>query len=73
MVTAFPDIVVKPLHKDVEFMVLACDGIWDCKTSDQVVQYFKKELPVNGSSKDIHLTCHNLLDEICPATFEEMR
>ena len=41
MVTSFPDVVVKPFHKDVEFMVLACDGIWDCKTSDQVVQYFK--------------------------------
>ena len=41
MVTSFPDVVVKPFHKDVEFMVLACDGIWDCKTSDQVIQYFK--------------------------------
>lgn len=37
MVTAFPDVVVKPLHKDVEFLILACDGIWDCKTSDQAV------------------------------------
>ena len=34
MVTAYPDVVIKPLHKDVEFIVLACDGIWDCKTSD---------------------------------------
>ena len=34
MVTAYPDVVVKPMHKDVEFIVLACDGIWDCKTSD---------------------------------------
>lgn len=34
MVTAFPDVVVRPFHKEVEFMVLACDGIWDCKTSD---------------------------------------
>jgi serine/threonine protein phosphatase PrpC len=37
MVTAYPDVVVKSFHKDVEFMVLACDGIWDCKTSDQVI------------------------------------
>ena len=37
MVTAYPDVVVRPFHKDVEFMVLACDGIWDCKTSDQVI------------------------------------
>ena len=41
MVTAYPDVVIKPMHKDVEFIILACDGIWDCKTSDQVIQYFK--------------------------------
>lgn len=34
MVTSYPDVVIKPLHKDVEFIILACDGIWDCKTSD---------------------------------------
>ena len=34
MVTSYPDVVVKPLHKDIEFIILACDGIWDCKTSD---------------------------------------
>ena len=33
-VTAVPEIVVKPLHKDIKFLVLACDGIWDCKTSE---------------------------------------
>lgn len=73
MVTAFPDVVVKPLHKDVEFVVLACDGIWDCKTSDQVIDYFRTVLPMYGSStKDIPSTNHKLLDEICPSTFEEM-
>ena len=74
MVTAYPDVVVKPFHKDVEFVVLACDGIWDCKTSDQVVQYFKQQLPVFGTSlKEMQKPNHDLLDEICPNTFEEMR
>lgn len=54
MVTSFPDVTVKPFHKDVEFLILACDGIWDCKTSDQVVQYYKQSLVQYGqSSKDI--------------------
>ena len=74
MVTSFPDVVVKPFHKDVEFLVLACDGIWDCKTSAEVIQYYRSSLPQYGLSvKDIHNSNHNLLDEICPATFEEMR
>lgn len=50
MVTAYPDVVVRPLHKDVEFIILACDGIWDCRTSDQVVQFFKELLPVHGTN-----------------------
>jgi serine/threonine protein phosphatase PrpC len=74
MVTSYPDVVVKPFHKDVEFIVLACDGIWDCKTSDQVIQYFKQQLPSHGSSlKDIQNTTHALFDELCPNTFDEMR
>jgi len=36
-VTVWPDIQVKPVHKELEFMIIACDGIWDCKTSDQAV------------------------------------
>jgi len=74
MVTAYPDVVIKQFHKDVEFMVLACDGIWDCKTSDQVIQYYKQQLPKNGTAlKDIHNCNHILVDDICPDTFEEMR
>ena len=74
MVTAYPDVVCMPLHKDVEFIILACDGIWDCKSSDQVIQYFKQLLPVHGTSnKEVHLCNHKLLDEICPDTFDEMR
>ena len=42
MVTAYPDIVVKPFHKDVEFIILACDGIWDCKTSEEVIKYMRQ-------------------------------
>ena len=33
MVTAYPDISVERLGADCEFIILACDGIWDCMTS----------------------------------------
>ena len=32
-VSAIPDITVTPLTKDVKFMVLATDGVWDCNSS----------------------------------------
>ena len=33
MVTAFPEIVIETLRPDHDFMIIACDGIWDCMTS----------------------------------------
>lgn len=33
MVTAFPEVVVEQLRPDHDFMIIACDGIWDCLTS----------------------------------------
>jgi len=37
MVTSFPDVTVKQMHNSVELIVLACDGIWDCLTSAEVI------------------------------------
>jgi len=73
LVTVFPDITVSKLHKGIEFLILACDGVWDCKTSAQVIQYYKRQLPINGTSLGkIKLVNHNLLNDICPDTFEEI-
>ena len=36
-VTAFPDIIVERRTVDDEFIVLACDGIWDVMSSQEVV------------------------------------
>jgi len=33
MVTAVPEIMVEQLRPDHDFMIIACDGIWDCLTS----------------------------------------
>ena len=35
--TAFPEIRAFERHADDEFVVLACDGIWDVMSSQQVV------------------------------------
>jgi len=33
VVTAFPDVKTMPITNDTEFILLACDGIWDVMTS----------------------------------------
>ena len=39
IITAEPDISITDLNKDAQFVVLACDGIWDVKTNQEVVDF----------------------------------
>ncbi|KAF9572605.1 Protein phosphatase 2C 2 [Mortierella alpina] len=59
IVTANPVIVEHKLTEDDEFLVLACDGIWDCMTSQEVITYVRK-----GISEKIPLDvlCENTMD-----------
>ncbi|KAG0294764.1 Protein phosphatase 2C 2 [Dissophora globulifera] len=42
VVTPNPTIVEHKLVDDDEFLVLACDGIWDCMSSQEVVTFVRK-------------------------------
>ncbi|GMM36174.1 type 2C protein phosphatase [Saccharomycopsis crataegensis] len=43
IVTAFPDIIEHTLdYAHDEFIILACDGIWDCLTSQQCVELVRR-------------------------------
>ena len=46
MITSLPDIKKLELNDDDEFMVLACDGIWNSMSSQEVVDYVKERLYV---------------------------
>lgn len=39
MVTCVPEVVVETIRPDHDFMIIACDGIWDCLTSQQAVDF----------------------------------
>lgn len=39
MITAEPDIKQVTLNADDEFIILACDGIWDCLTNEEAVKF----------------------------------
>ncbi|GFE52633.1 phosphatase 2C domain-containing protein [Babesia ovis] len=43
-ISAMPDVRICPLTTQDEFIVLACDGIWDCKSNQQVIDFVRSRL-----------------------------
>ncbi|GET03973.1 phosphatase 2C-like domain-containing protein [Rhizophagus clarus] len=68
IVTAFPDVKKEEITADTEFLVLACDGIWDCLSSQQVVNFIRREI---SSEPNLQKACENLMDK-CLAKDSEL-
>ncbi|XP_037923415.1 probable protein phosphatase CG10417 [Hermetia illucens] len=60
MISALPDIRKLIISPADEFMILACDGIWNYMSSDEVVEFVKKRLD-EGCVK-LSLICEELFD-----------
>ncbi|XP_057377745.1 protein phosphatase 1G-like [Daphnia carinata] len=60
MITALPDIQSIDLEEGDDFIVLACDGIWNSKTNQQVVDFVRPRL---SQSKTLSQICEELFDE----------
>ena len=44
IVTAYPDVTVEKISTDHEFLILACDGIWDVLSNQEVVDFVRGRL-----------------------------
>ncbi|GAN03611.1 conserved hypothetical protein [Mucor ambiguus] len=58
-VTCDPDVIEHTITDQDEFFVLACDGIWDCMTNQQVVNYIRGHLAEKTKLEDI---CEQMMD-----------
>ncbi|THC89778.1 hypothetical protein EYZ11_010772 [Aspergillus tanneri] len=67
IVTAYPDVTVHELSDDDEFLVIACDGIWDCQTSQAVVEFVRRGI---AAKQDLYRICENMMDN-CLASNSE--
>ncbi|KAG2573115.1 probable protein phosphatase 2C 42 [Panicum virgatum] len=48
-ITAFPEVLTGNITHDAQFLILACDGIWDCMTNQQAVDFVSIYLASNVS------------------------
>jgi serine/threonine protein phosphatase PrpC len=47
MITAYPEIKVEDLTPECNFIVMACDGVWDCMTNQEVCDFISERLKKN--------------------------
>jgi len=67
IVTAFPDVTVHEISDDDEFLVVACDGIWDCQSSQAVVEFVRRGI---AAKQELSKICENMMDN-CLASNSE--
>ncbi|TFY81911.1 hypothetical protein EWM64_g2100 [Hericium alpestre] len=63
IITANPDVTVHQITDEDEFLILACDGIWDCLSSQQCVDVVRLQL---SEGKQLPQICENIC-ELCLA------
>lgn len=70
-VSAFPDIKVEPIQDKTEFIFLACDGIWDVMTSQEVVTFCHQHIYKNNygntpmTLQKLEVGMGAIMDECC--------
>jgi protein phosphatase 1G len=57
MITALPDIQSIDLEEGDDFFVLACDGIWNSKNNQQVIDFVRPRL---AESKTLSQICEEV-------------
>lgn len=58
MISAMPDIKRITIEPEDEFMVLACDGIWNFMTSDDVIEFVQER--ISDPSKKLSKICEEV-------------
>ncbi len=63
-VTYRPDVLEMDVSDAIEYVIMACDGLWDVMSNDEVVEHVKscssaavRALAVHGSSTHTPFTC----------------
>ncbi|GFR94981.1 protein phosphatase 1G, partial [Elysia marginata] len=70
MITALPDVQMEELCEKDQFIVIACDGIWNYMSSQEVVDYVLMKLKDPEKRKQPAIICEEMFDHcLAPNTY----
>jgi len=67
-ITSNPDVYTFEYTEDIDFIIMGCDGIWEKKSNEEMVEYIYRKLKLNITLKQI--VADLLLDTIAPSVAE---
>jgi len=59
IVTAYPDVIEHEITASDEFLVVACDGIWDCVSSQATIEFVRRGV---AAGQELSAICENLMN-----------
>ena len=68
IITAYPDVIEEKMSKDNEFVIIGCDGIWDCIQDQEVCDIINKKLNTPGIDP-FKVNLSEILAEICDKVY----
>eukprot|EP01064_Diplonema_japonicum_P016234 TRINITY_DN24230_c0_g1_i1.p1 TRINITY_DN24230_c0_g1~~TRINITY_DN24230_c0_g1_i1.p1 ORF type:complete len:387 (+),score=136.48 TRINITY_DN24230_c0_g1_i1:31-1161(+) len=63
-VTCFPDVTVHHITPETQYLIVACDGIWDCLTSEEVVEQISAKVTMAKTPAELGALSGDLMDEL---------
>ena len=64
IITADPDILSNDFNNDVDFIIVGCDGIWDCLSNQQACDFVLSRIHKDKNRK-LSKIIEEMMDEIC--------
>ncbi len=64
MITCVPDVRVEKLSADTEFLIVACDGVWDCLTNQKATALVRERIWNTASNKPVKTKISKVIADI---------